>query len=155
MLRLVSDVLRVLSLVLLVSGCGGDGSDDADSSAGDVAMLDDGSTGASSTGATETNFVPVACTSDEECPVGVACVRADPGDEFGFCDVGEANALPPAGSGDAAADEALTPCTNDAECSDGVTCVFPSGEDQPGFCDENQILEPGDEGATPPGTMQL
>lgn len=68
---------------------------------------------------------PAPCSSDDDCPEGIACLFPSGTDQPGICDVDETQVT----SGTPA------PCMSDGECPDGVSCIFAGGADQPGFCD--------------------
>jgi len=68
---------------------------------------------------------PAACTSDTDCPDGIACLFPDGEDQTGYCDVDETQVS----SGMPAM------CDGDGDCPDGIACVFANETDQVGFCD--------------------
>lgn len=82
---------------------------------------------------------PAACTTDADCPAGIACVTfVDPttGQEGpGHCDVNEHSATPTDPGGTSLATPAM--CETAADCPDGVDCV--SFDDGPGFCNVTEM----------------
>ena len=72
---------------------------------------------------------PAPCTSDADCPEGVACTFFNGEDESGFCDVEETSSPTPA------------PCTSDEDCGDEVAYIFPNGPDESGICDVDETVD--------------
>ena len=75
---------------------------------------------------------PAPCTTNQDCPDGIACVFPNGTDPPGFCDVDETEVT----TGTPA------PCNTDEECPEGIGCIFPDGPDQAGFCDIEEMQGP-------------
>ncbi|MDH5671228.1 MAG: hypothetical protein OEZ06_03710 [Myxococcales bacterium] len=106
---------------------------------------DPGAGAAGSAGGPVSLGLPAMCTSDGECPSGVACIIPD-GGEVGYCDVDEMQVEDPGGEGAPAGEAsagggaslgAPAPCTSDADCGQ-YKCVQ-AVEDGPMFCDVQEM----------------
>ncbi len=120
----------------------------------------DGDDEGEAVGSPVSSALPVACSSDADCPDGIECFKLAESDEVGFCNVEEAVAEPDEGAtdegvevemGGGASLAAPAICSSDAECPEGIECLKLSESDEFGYCNVEEVSVEPDPGAADEG----